>query len=126
MTIVLDTTVLIDHLRTHPGAVVLIDQALTSGERLASSVLTRFEVLQGMRAGEEDSIFHLFARVDWIPVDAELADRAGWLANAYDRSHPGIDAVDYVVAATAERLDAELWTHNLKHFPMFPGLQRPY
>ncbi len=83
-------------------------------------------MLAGMRAGEEATIRDLFARIDWIAVDSELADRAGELAGSYLRSHPGIDPVDYVIAATAERLDADLWTHNVRHFPMFPGLQPPY
>jgi len=48
------------------------------------------------------------------------------LANQYLRSHPDVDSVDYVIAATAQHLGAELWTRNLKHFPMFPGLSAPY
>lgn len=59
-------------------------------------------------------------------VDVDLADAAGTLARGYVRSHPGIDMVDYVVAATAMRLDADLWTKNIKHFPMFAGLAAPY
>jgi predicted nucleic acid-binding protein len=55
-----------------------------------------------------------------------MSERAGMLANRYLRSHPGVDPVDYVVAATAQHLGAELWTRNLKHFPMFPGLSTPY
>ena len=41
-------------------------------------------------------------------------------------SHPGVDPVDYVIAAMAERLDARLWTRNVRHFPMFAGLESPY
>ena len=126
MTLVLDTSVLIDHLRNHPGAVAAIEQAAAARSRVCASVLTRLEVLAGMRAGEEATIRDLFARIDWIAVDSELADRAGELAGSYLRSHPGIDPVDYVIAATAERLDADLWTHNVRHFPMFPGLRPPY
>jgi predicted nucleic acid-binding protein len=39
------------------------------------------------------------------------------------RSHPGIDVVDYVIAATAEEHHAELLTLHVKHFPMVRGLQ---
>ena len=31
-----------------------------------------------------------------------------------------------LVAATAERLGADLLTRNRKHFPMFPDLREPY
>lgn len=42
---------------------------------------------------------------------------------AHRRSHPGIDLVDYVIAATAEIHGAELLTLNIKHFPMVHGLK---
>ncbi len=126
MTVVVDTTVLIDHLRGDQRARDALQLASARGERLAASVLTRLELFAGMRPGEADSILLLFDRLDWIDVDPELADHAGRLANRFLSSHPGIDPVDYVVAATAERLDAQLWTHNVRDFPMFPGLQPPY
>jgi predicted nucleic acid-binding protein len=37
-----------------------------------------------------------------------------------------VDPVDYVIAATAEMLNAELWTTNVNHFPMFPDLRSAY
>jgi predicted nucleic acid-binding protein len=55
-----------------------------------------------------------------------MAERAGMLANRYLRSDLGVDPVDYVIAATAQHLGAELWTRNLTHFLMFPGLKAPY
>jgi len=66
------------------------------------------------------------SRVGWIDVDREIAERAGELARAYRRSHPGIDLVDYVIAATAELSGATLLTRNVKHFPMIDGLVAPY
>jgi len=36
-----------------------------------------------------------------MEFDDQIAERAGQLANRYLRSHPGVDPVDYVVAATA-------------------------
>ncbi len=41
-------------------------------------------------------------------------------------SHSGIDDADYLIAATANILDAPLLTTNVRHFPMFEGLTRPY
>ncbi len=60
------------------------------------------------------------------PVDASIADEAASLARRYMPSHSGIDPIDYVVAATARLLDAELVTRNVKHFPMFRRLRSPY
>ncbi len=126
MTIVVDTSVLIDHLRGSVDARSALRQAAAAGERLTSSVLTRVEILAGMRPGEETATQLLFDVLDWIDVDDDIAVRAGRLANRYLRSHPGVDTVDYVIAATATQINAQLWTRNLKHFPMFPGLAAPY
>jgi len=124
--ILIDTSVLIDHLRGKVGAVDALQDAAEHGHRLAASVLTRVEVLAGMRPDEERVTRRLLDVLDWVPVDEAVAEDAGRLANYYLRSHPGIDSVDYVIAATADRMDALLWTRNLKHFPMFPGLRAPY
>jgi hypothetical protein len=126
MTIVIDTSVLIDHLRGNEASRDALRSAAVAGERLTASVLTRVEVLAGMRTTEEATTRRLLDSLDWVEVDDGLAERAGDLANRYVRSHPGIDPVDYVIAATVQRLDARLWTRNVRHFPMFPGLASPY
>ena len=126
MTVVVDTSVLIDHLRGRRAAFEAIDGALSSGEPLVASVLTKVEVLAGMRPEEEPQVRLLFGVLDWQDVDDPLAERAGALATSYARSHPGIDPVDYVIAATVERWSADLWTTNVEHFPMLSGLRPPY
>jgi predicted nucleic acid-binding protein len=126
MTIVVDTSVLIDHLRGNKSAQQVLDRAVQQGERLACSVVTRVEVLAGMRPTEERATRQLLDALDWIAVDTTLAERAGLMANRYLRSHPGVDLVDFIIAATVEEHDASLWTQNLTHFPMFPNLAPPY
>jgi len=126
VTIIVDTSVLIDHLRGNSDARRALADALNDDQRLACSVLTKVEVLAGMRPDEERATRRLLDALDWIPVDNEIAERAGALANAYLRTHPGVDPVDYVIAATTQQLDAALWTRNVKHFPMFPNLAPPY
>lgn len=126
MTIIVDTSVLIDHLRGIDGARDSLRNAAKTGKHLVASVLTKIEVLAGMRVNEEPATRRLLDSLDLIEVDDVIAERAGMLANRYLRSHPGVDPVDYVIAATAQHMDAELWTCNLKHFPMFPGLKAPY
>jgi predicted nucleic acid-binding protein len=37
-----------------------------------------------------------------------------------------VDPANLVIAATAERFAAELWTLNVGHFRMFPRLVAPY
>jgi predicted nucleic acid-binding protein len=55
-----------------------------------------------------------------------VARRAGELGRCWRRSHPGIGVPDLAIAATAELLEAQLGTQNLKLFPMFEGLRAPY
>jgi predicted nucleic acid-binding protein len=124
--VVVDTSVLIDHLRDVSGATEALDRAFLSGEHVAGSVLTRSEILAGQRPGEEWNTERLLTLMDWIPVSLQVADRAGILARGFRRSYPGVDLTDYVVAATADVTGGKLWTLNVKHFPMFPGLTRPY
>jgi predicted nucleic acid-binding protein len=79
-----------------------------------------------MRAGEESATYRLFDQLRWLDVDAELANRAGELGRRYLPSHPGVDTVDYLLAAAAQTLGARLVTSNVRHFPMFPDLQAAY
>lgn len=126
MTILLDTSILIDHLRGGSAAREALARAVAEGERLTASVVVKVEVLAGMRPAEEAVTRRLLDALEWFPVDAAAAEQAGLLANRFLRSHPGVDTIDYIIAATAIHQDATLWTRNLKHFPMFADLEAPY
>ncbi len=62
----------------------------------------------------------------WVPVDEEIARLAGSMAAEYRKSHSGIDAIDYLIAATATVVGAELLTTNVRHFPIISELLPPY
>jgi predicted nucleic acid-binding protein len=126
VTVVVDTSVLIDHLRGRREARDALRRVVLAGERLVGSVLTRTEVLAGVRPAESVATHALLDALDWVAVDDEIADAAGALANRFLRSHPGVDTVDYVIAATADRVSGQLWTLNVKHFPMYADLRPPY
>ena len=122
----LDTSVAVDHLRGVAVATALLADAIRSGEVVLASELVRFELLAGVRERELGVVETLFAALTWVPVDEQVARVAGLLARRYRRSHSGIDAADFVIAATALVLDADLLTTNVRHFPMLPGLRPPY
>lgn len=126
MTVLLDTSVLVDHLRGNVEARDAMLGAIAAGQRLAASVVVKVEVLAGVRPGEEPATRKLLDALEWFAVDDDVAERAGQLANRYLGSHPGVDPVDYIIAATAIANDADLWTRDVKHFPMFEGLSAPY
>jgi len=126
MIAVLDTSVLIDHLRADPRAWGLLKRRAIAGDELWSVTPVRTEILAGMRAKEEARTVTLLEVLIWQPVTVEIADRAGELARRYLRSHAGVDTVDYLLAAAAQILKGELLTTNVRHFPMFQGLQPAY
>lgn len=127
MRLVLDTSVLIDHLRGRSRvATELIPKAIERGDELWSSYVVRAEVLAGMRAEEEGPTRDLLRLISWSEVDESVSEAAGAFGRRYLRSHPGIEVSDLIVAALTEHLDADLKTTNLKHFPMFGDLRAPY
>lgn len=123
MSVVLDTGVLIDHLRASAAAT---EYLVGLDTRPSCSEISRIEVIQGLRSAERRAADRLFATIAWVPVSEAVARRAGELGRRWRRSHPGIGVADLAIAATAEQVDATLATRNLKHFPMFEGLRSPY
>ncbi|BBZ13305.1 type II toxin-antitoxin system VapC family toxin [Mycobacterium branderi] len=122
----LDTTIAVDHLRGEPAAVDFLATVVGSGEDLVASELVRFELHAGVRDKELDALEEFCSALRWAAVTEEIARVAGRLARRYRRSHSGIGAVDYVIAATAIVIDADLLTTNVRHFPMFTTLEPPY
>ena len=124
--ILLDTTIAVDHLRGDDRAALLLERLADEGEPLLASELSRFELLAGMRPEELDTTERFMDALTWVPVNEEIARLAGSMAAEYRRSHSGIDAIDYVIAATSTVTGADLLTTNVRHFPMIPQLRPPY
>jgi predicted nucleic acid-binding protein len=122
----LDTSVAIDHLRGAPPAVDLLGGLLRAEESLLASEVVRFELLAGVREKEVKALEQFFSAISWVPVGEEVTRAAGSLAQRHRRSHSGIDDADYLIAATALLLEADLLTTNLRHFPMIAGLKAAY
>lgn len=123
MTVLLDSSVVIDFLRGHPGAIAY-GRGLT--EPPTCSEITRVEVVRGLRSDERRRTDRLLGTFRWADVDEAIARRAGELGRRWRRSHTGLATADLIVAATAEELGLHLVTLNIRHFPMFPALRRPY
>jgi predicted nucleic acid-binding protein len=122
----LDTSVAIDHLRGSPPAVDLLGGLMEADESLLASEVVRFELLSGVREKEVNALEQFFAAISWVPVGEEVARAAGSLAQRHRRSPSGIDDADYLIAATALLLEADLLTTNVRHFPMIAGLAPAY
>ncbi len=122
----IDTTVAVDHLRGDQAAVELLRCLVENDETIAASEIVRFELVAGVREDELPALEQFFAALSWIAVGEVVARAAGELARKHRRAHGGIDDADYLIAATALLLEADLLTTNVRHFPMLPGLRPPY
>lgn len=115
--LLIDSDILIDHLRKEQGALDYIRQKIDDGSPLFISVLSRIEILSGARKGEDETIRSLFGIL--IPVDDDLAiaDGAGEYLKKFRKSH-ALSIGDAVIAATAKEMGMNLVTRNIKHYPM--------
>lgn len=113
----IDTNILIDHLRGKPSATDFLKSLIMDEIKLVCSVITRVELLAGMRSGEDKQIRGLLQLFEEVPVDVAAAELAGKYMNLYMKSH-GLTAGDAILAATAKKTGAALYTLNAKHFPM--------
>lgn len=106
-----DTDVLIDHLRTGRGLVV--PPALT-----AYSSLTRAELHAG-RSVDEAVVDDLLSIFTELPVDRVVAEEGGRIRRRHD-----IGLADAIIAATAILTKRTLVTRNERDFRAIPGLRR--
>lgn len=119
----LDTSIVIDMLRGRDSAIGFVSSL---PDRPSLSVITATEIIAGCRNAQErrqiDRLLRTYAIYD---IDLTIASMAGDYVRQYGPSH-GVDPVDALIAATAKAAGIPLATLNLKHFPMFENLRRPY
>ncbi len=121
-----DSDILIAHLRGVTAAREWLEAARCEAGPLAISAISIAEVAGGMRSAERREVNRLLAAMRRVPVGESIAWRAAGFMRTYRRSHQGIGLGDYLIAGTAEVEGLELATLNVKHFPMFPGLEKPF
>lgn len=113
----LDTGILIRHLRNQAGYRELVAHLADEGDLYIAS-FTRVEVVRGMRNHERDATFALMDALWTYPLDAQTADLAGEMIRTWRSKGITISGPDAVIAASALRCRAALVTTNPKHFPM--------
>jgi len=113
----LDSGILIRHLRNRPGYHDLL-RRLSQEDDLYISAFTRVEVLRGMREHERERTYILLDSLYTHPLDRETANRAGELLRAWQSRGITLDGPDAVIAASALQIGATLATTNPRHFPM--------
>ena len=124
--ILIDSDVLIEHLRGNTAARDWLVQARRTSGPLAMSVISVTEIAGGMRSPERREVMRLLGSMQRFEVTEQVAWRAATLMREYRRSHSGIALGDYLIAATALTEGLELATLNVRHYPMFTALKRPF
>ncbi len=82
------------------------------------SVITRLEIVRGMRDREHGETFDLLDSLETIPMTAEIADLAGELIRSWRARGAVLGDADAVIAASALHNNLALVTTNVRHFPM--------
>ena len=113
----LDSDVLIWCLRGREPTVRFLEE-LPPAYPKACSVLSVFEVLVGIRPGEERGTTRLLEGLVHEAVSSEAAREAAAYVRRFKRRGVTLDAVDALIAATALTEDLTLVTYNRKHYPM--------
>jgi len=116
--VLVDSNILIEVLRQRKLDVLRRWIDLVNGDgTLFYSPVSLAEIRHGMREGEQESIERAFSVMGCIPIENEIAGRAGDYLRAFHSSH-AVALGDALIAATASVHHLDLWTRNLKHFPM--------
>jgi hypothetical protein len=123
--ILVDTDVLIAHLRGLERARAWLGQARLLGP-IAVSAVSVAELTGGMRSVERREVWGLLSSLRVEPVSELVGRRGGELMRQNRRSHNGVGIADYLIAATAQVRGLELATLNVRHFPMFTDLRAPF
>ena len=118
--LLLDTNILIDHLRGDPAATALLRDVNSGRVRASISVVTESEVLAS-RALTRRHLREIEALLSLLPKLA-VTSRVARTAARFQRLYP-IDIADALIAATAHLAGATLVTRNLKHFRAVKELQ---
>jgi tRNA(fMet)-specific endonuclease VapC len=118
MTILLDTSVIIDTLRRRRGRGELLGALLGEGHDLACCAINIAEVYSGMRPEEVRATAGFFDNLKYVEIDRGTARNAGELRAKWRRRGKTLSLPDAMVAAVALAEDLTLATDNVKDFPM--------
>lgn len=121
--ILVDSDVLIAHLRGIEQAKDWLLSARRATGRLAISAVSATEIAGGRRAHDKREVTRLLASVNILPISERVAWKAAELMRSYRQSHSSIGLGDYLIAATVSTEGLQLATLNTRHFPMFPDLR---
>jgi predicted nucleic acid-binding protein len=115
--VLLDSTVLIDHLRGRPAA-ERVERLAEAGDIAATTAVNVEEIVRGLRPTEAASAEALFAGLVILPLGLEEGHQAGKWRREFAARGITLSQADCLIAAAALLAGAELATGNPADFPM--------
>jgi tRNA(fMet)-specific endonuclease VapC len=126
--VLLDTDILSELLKQHPLVVQRVRNCLAEHQRLAFSIITRYELLRGLKAKQartQEAAFTLLCQASLIlPITDQVVERAATLYGDLHRQGALLPDADLLIAATALETQRPLITNNLAHFQRIRWPQR--
>lgn len=122
MNYIFDTSIIIDGLRQDKKAEEIFSKFEDTDDHLFISSITIFELFSGKSSKNKkqkkmiDDFLRYFTEVD---INLKIAKVAGEI---YRDKTKDLGVPDYIIAATAMELGAQVVTLNTRHFKKIPGL----
>ena len=122
----LDTTVLIAHLRGDEDVASFVLDLTSRGHSLCVSCVNVAEIERGIRPRERKAAGALFDRLAFLVTTKEAAVRAGRYQAEFEKRGQTVHLADALVAGTARVHGAVVVTDNVADLPMRDmRVQRP-
>jgi predicted nucleic acid-binding protein len=122
----LDTDILSEFLRDNPKVVANVDKYLQEYEVINLSVITYYEILNGLLykdARKQLIRFEAFVKLNnVIPLTLQMAKMAAEIQAELRKAGAGIGHTDTLIAGIALVSNLQLVTNNTAHFQRIKGL----
>lgn len=121
MKIVVDTSILIDHLRGGNVWKKIVSE-INDDTQLFVPTIVLFELFSGTSTEKPavvSQIYKLLGKFQRLDLNELIARQAGEL---YRDTNKTLEIPDYIIAASALQINAQIVTLNQKHFTQIPGV----
>ena len=118
----LDTTVIIDHLRGDKKVSFYLEKIGLKGDTAGCCCINIAEIYSGMLEKETEKTNRLINSLYYYEVTRDISKTAGRLRRKYSKKGITLATTDVIIGATALIYDLILVTKNIKHYP-FPGIE---
>jgi len=113
--ILLDTSVILDHLNGRDGRTEYLDDLIEQGHLLACCPVNFTEVYAGLRPGEEVQTKKFLNSLEFFTVTTEIAAQSGLLRRDWRQKGHTLSYADVTISAVALMNRLALLTDNRKH-----------